>query len=55
MIDELPELLPEFPGEANHTRCFNHVIAIAAVRVVRQFDVPKGDAEGSMSDAEYEL
>jgi len=55
MIDELPALPPEFPGEANHTQCFNHVIAISVMRVVHQFDVPKGDAEGSMSDAEYEL
>lgn len=55
MMTELPKRLPEFPGETNHTRCFNHTIALVAVRVVRQFDVPSGDTETIMNEAEQEL
>src|SRR3979490_1980879 len=55
MMTELPKRLPEFPGETNHTLCFNHTIALVAVRVVRQFDVPSGDTETIMNEAEQEL
>jgi hypothetical protein len=55
MIAELPMILPAFPGEANHTRCFNHTVALVAVRVVRQFDTPKCGARDELSEAEEEL
>jgi hypothetical protein len=55
MIDELMAQICEFPGEVNRTRCFNHIVALVAVRIVRQFDVPKGDNMDGTNDAEKEL
>ena len=55
MISELPNLLPDYPGDANHTRCFNHTVALVAVRVVRQFDVPSARTDDQMDEAEQEL
>lgn len=55
MIDKLMAQIREFPGEVNRTRCFNHIVALVAVRVVRQFDVPKGDNTDGTNDAEKEL
>ena len=55
MIEELIDQIGEFPGEANRTRCFNHIVALVAVRVVRQFDVPKKDNMDGTNDAENEL
>ena len=55
MIEELIDQIGEFPGEANRTRCFNHIVALVAVRVVRQFDVPKKHNMDGTNDAENEL
>ena len=41
MIDKLSKLLKEFPGSANHTRCFNHILNLIAKSIMRQFDLPK--------------
>jgi hypothetical protein len=41
MIDELSELLDEFPGSANRTRCFTHIINLVAKSIMKQFDLPK--------------
>jgi hypothetical protein len=43
-----------FPGAFNHAWCFNHVIALVAVRVVQQFDIPKGN-DNTYTEAEQEL
>ena len=55
MIDELEDMIPNFPGAANRTRCFNHIIALVAVRVVRQFDIPKGEDIDVTNGPEQEL
>jgi hypothetical protein len=55
MIDALMAQIREFPGEVNRTRCFNHIVALVAVRVVCQFNVPKGDNTDGTNDAEKEL
>ena len=55
MIDDLPQHLPNFPGKPNHTQCFNHTIALVAMRIVRQFDVPSAGEGDQMSEAEEEL
>lgn len=41
MISELGEILDEFPGASNQTRCFAHTINISAKAVLKQFDIPK--------------
>ena len=50
MTDELAILLEDFPGSANRTRCFTHVLNLVAKSVMKQFDLPKGRA-GEAPDA----
>ncbi|KAF8964442.1 hypothetical protein BDZ97DRAFT_1624243, partial [Flammula alnicola] len=38
MIDHLATLLAEFPGSANQTRCFTHILNLVAKCIMRQFD-----------------
>jgi hypothetical protein len=47
MIDELVDMVPDFPGKTNQTRCFAHVLNLVAKLVIKQFDVP-----GKRSDKE---
>ena len=54
MIDELLKLIRNFPGASNCAQCFNHVVALIAIRVVRQFDIPKG-GDNWDSESEQEL
>jgi hypothetical protein len=49
MISELGEILGDFPGAANQTRCFAHTLSISAKAVLKQFDVPK-QKEGEVLD-----
>src|SRR6202035_3600666 len=44
-----------FPGAANRTRCFAHILNLVAKSVIRQFDVAKGEADGALSSAEKAL
>lgn len=53
MIDELSVLLEEFPGSANRTRCFTHILNLVAKSIMKQFDVPKAK-EGEALDAAAE-
>jgi cob(I)alamin adenosyltransferase len=55
MIDELAELNTHFPGRANQTRCFNHVLSLVAKSIIRQFDLPKAQADEALTAAEKEL
>jgi hypothetical protein len=41
MINELQLLLNNFPGLANQTRCFLHILSITAKLIIKQFDIPK--------------
>ena len=50
MTDELAVLLEEFPGSANRTRCFTHILNLVAKGVLKQFDLPKKKA-GKALDA----
>ena len=51
MIDELSVLLEEFPGAANRTRCFTHVLNLVAKSILKQFDLPKAKAGEALSAA----
>jgi hypothetical protein len=55
MVTELAKLLRDFPGEANRTRCFAHIVNLIAKSLVSQFDVPKKQADEKLSAAEKEL
>ena len=39
MIDKLAKLLEEFPGAANRTRCFTHILNLVAKSIMKQFDL----------------
>jgi cobalamin biosynthesis Mg chelatase CobN len=41
MIERLAVLVDHFPGAANQTRCFSHILNLAAKSILRQFDTPK--------------
>ena len=55
MIDELADLLENFLGPSNCTRCFLHIINLVAKTLLKQFDLPKKAAEDALDDAEKEL
>jgi hypothetical protein len=55
MIDELVDLLPNFPGSANRCRCFFHIVNLIAKSLLKQFDVPKKSADAALDNAEREL
>ena len=54
MVGELDNDLPDFSDE-NRTRCFLHIINLVAKMLLKQFDVPKKDANTMLSDAERAL
>jgi hypothetical protein len=55
MIAELADLLDGFPGAANQTRCFLHVINLVVKSIIKQFDLPKAQADGILDEATKEL
>jgi hypothetical protein len=40
MIQELANLINDFPGPANQTRCFLHILNLVVKSIIRQFDLP---------------
>jgi len=55
MIAELVNLLNEFPGPANQTRCFTHVLNLVVKSVICQFDLLKSKGDRILDDAAKEL
>jgi hypothetical protein len=55
MIAELANLLANFPGQANQTCCFLHIINLVAKSIIQQFDVIKGKADEVLNKAEEAL
>jgi hypothetical protein len=51
MLDNLGEILDDFPGSANQTRCFAHTLNLSAKAIIKQFDVPKTQAGGNLDEA----
>ena len=41
MVEELANLLDDFPGPANQTWCFLHILNLVVKSIIRQFDLPK--------------
>ena len=50
MIDHLSTLLKKFPGSANRTRCFAHILNLVAKCIMRQFDGPKATKKGNAAN-----
>ncbi len=55
MIDELLNLLPNFPGALNRCRCFLHIVNLVAKSVLKQFDVPDDRDNAALNHTEHEL
>lgn len=55
MIEELVDMLPNFQGPANRSRCFLHTVNLIAKTLLKQFDVPRKDASAVLDAAEREL
>ena len=45
MIKELAYLIDDFPGPANQTRCFTHILNLVVKSIIRQFDLPKSKSD----------
>ena len=41
MVEELANLLNDFPGAANQTQCFLHILNLVVKSIIQQFDLPK--------------
>ena len=39
------DLIDDFPGPANQTRCFTHVLNLVVKSIIRQFDLPNSWAD----------
>jgi hypothetical protein len=55
MVEELADLLDDFPGAANRTWCFTHVLNLVAKSIIKQFDVPKNQVNEVLDDVAKEL
>ena len=55
MIEHLAVLVDSFPGSANQTLCFAHILNLVAKSVLRQFEAPKGKDKKAIDDAAKEL
>ena len=45
MVEHLATLVENFPGAANQTRCFTHILNLVAKSILRQFDMAKRTAD----------
>lgn len=50
MIDHLADIVNEFPGSLNRTRCFAHILNLVAKSILKQFDSPKQNGLESVLD-----
>jgi hypothetical protein len=56
MVEKLANLIEEFPGAPNRTRCFTHIVNLVAKTVIQQFDLQKkSGSEVDHLEAEKEL
>ena len=55
MIQELTNLLPNWPNAANQCQCFNHTINLVTELFLKQFDVPKKQADAVRESDDKEL
>ena len=55
MVTELVNLIEEFPGPANQTQCFTHVLNLVMKSIIKQFDLPNSKSGKIFDDAIKEL
>src|SRR6266446_4851272 len=54
MIEELANLVDDFPGPTNQTRCFLHILNLVVKSIIREFDVPKSKKTSDSNDDDDE-
>jgi hypothetical protein len=52
MIEHLSTLVKNFPGAANQTRCFTHILNLVAKSILRQFEPKKKARNGEAEDVD---
>jgi hypothetical protein len=52
MVKELEKLVANFPGPANQTRCFLHIINLVVKSILQQFDIPKSKKTSDGDDSD---
>ena len=52
MINELAKLVDDFPGSANQTRCFLHILNLIVKSIIQQFDVPTSNKLSDGNDVD---
>jgi hypothetical protein len=55
MIRELADLIDEFLGPANQTRCFAHILNLVVKSIMHQFDLPNSKSDKIVKDGMKEL
>jgi hypothetical protein len=55
MIEKIAGILTEFPGKANQTRCFLHIVNLVAKGVLRQFEPAKTKGNDTLTEGAREL
>ena len=55
MIQELADHVENFPGQANQTRCFLHILNLVVKSIIKQFDLPKVASDAVLDEATKEL
>ena len=55
MVTELANLIKEFPGPANQTQCFTHVLNLVMKSIIKQFDLPNSKSGKIFNDVTKEL
>jgi hypothetical protein len=55
MIEELAILINDFPGPANQTRCFLHILNLVVKSIIRQFDLPTSKKKSDNEEDDEDL
>ena len=55
MVNALANILENFPGEPNQTRCFLHILNLVAKTIIKQFDVPKKKTGEGTKDVDFSV
>ena len=50
MVETLEVLIDNFPGAANQTRCFLHILNLVVKSILKQFDLPKSKEKKESGD-----
>ena len=50
MVEELANIIDDFPGPVNQTRCFLHVLNLVVKSIMRQFDLLKSKKTSGDND-----